>query len=266
MVVLCYHSIHPRLPFASASPELFRAQLAWLAEHCDVVRFADVARLARERDRGRAAVAITFDDGYRDNHSYALPLLEEARVPATFFVTVGLVERDAAVTARIARIRGTSEDQVKAMSWGEIGELVAAGHEVGSHTWSHPVLARLATDEVRRELEVSKRVLEDRLGLPVSALAYPFGKLDAHVSPETVRLARQAGYVRAGAVLSRAVRPADPELVLPRFLATRDDVRTLEAKVRGAWDWLGLWQEHAPRRLVRAVSPADWRDLGEPRA
>ena len=264
--MLCYHSIHPSLPFASASPALFRAQLDWLTTNCDVVRLADVGALARDETRSRPAVALTFDDGYRDNHEHALPALDEFGAHATFFVTVGLVERDPQVIARLARIRGTPPEDVTAVTWPEARELVAAGQEIGSHTWSHPVLADLDTASAREELERSKAVLEDQLQIPVTSLGYPFGKPGRHFTRETESLVRKAGYARAAAVLFRPVRERDSDLAIPRFFATQDDVETLAAKVLGRWDWLGAWQERAPGWLARRVSPADYRDPdpGEP--
>jgi peptidoglycan/xylan/chitin deacetylase (PgdA/CDA1 family) len=263
VVVLCYHSIHPTLPFASAAPELFDAHLEWLTGSCDVIPLRYVLAAATDRSRTRPAVAITFDDGYRDNHTHALPSLDRWGVPATFFVTVGLLERDPMVVERMAALRGTSTADVAGMSWGEVGELVASGHEVGSHTWSHPTLATLGSAEAHEELVRSKAVLEDRIGGLVNSLAYPFGKPGRHATGETERVARAAGYTTAAAVLFRRVLARDSPLMIPRFFPTQDDVEILAEKVDGRWDWLGHWQERAPEWLARRVSPADFRDLAD---
>jgi peptidoglycan/xylan/chitin deacetylase (PgdA/CDA1 family) len=261
VVVLCYHSIHPSLPFRSADPALFRSHLEWLREFCDVIPFRDVLQEVNA-PRERPAVALTFDDGYRDNYEHALPLLEEAGLPATFFVTVGLLERERAVVARFARMRAVAPTDIEGLTWPEAAELAAAGHEIGSHTWSHPVLATMSREAVREELRRARETLEDRLQRNVTSLAYPFGKLGAHVTSTTAALARETGHTVAAAVLFRRVRPTDSPLLVPRFFATGDDLETLAAKVEGRWDWLGAWQEHAPRWLLRAVSPADYHDPG----
>src|SRR5688500_2589614 len=75
VVALCHHSVHPNRWIASASPELFDEQLAWLAEACTCVPFKDVPRYAQTNASEKPVVSITFDDGYDDNHEYALPLL-----------------------------------------------------------------------------------------------------------------------------------------------------------------------------------------------
>jgi peptidoglycan/xylan/chitin deacetylase (PgdA/CDA1 family) len=91
IVVLCYHSVHPSNGFASATPALFERHLAWLEEHCTLVPYASISdRIAGPRD-DRPVVAVTFDDGYEDNHTYALPLLLGRGIPATAFITTGLL-------------------------------------------------------------------------------------------------------------------------------------------------------------------------------
>jgi peptidoglycan/xylan/chitin deacetylase (PgdA/CDA1 family) len=83
--VLCYHRVTARnldINSVAVSPDNFRAQIAYLKEHYEIARFEEPWDHAR-----RPSVVITFDDGYADNLVEALPVLEEAGVPATFFVS-----------------------------------------------------------------------------------------------------------------------------------------------------------------------------------
>lgn len=87
VVVLIYHrvtdlSFDPQL--LAVSPDNFHSQMRFLKENFPVLRFADDWSQVRKR-----SVAVTFDDGYADNMLEALPILEEAGVPATFFVAAG---------------------------------------------------------------------------------------------------------------------------------------------------------------------------------
>jgi peptidoglycan/xylan/chitin deacetylase (PgdA/CDA1 family) len=79
------------------------------------------------------------------------------------------------------------------LTWDDARRLADAGMAIGSHSQSHPTLARLSEAEQFRELAGSKRLLEDRLGRPVEALAYPYGWPGA-TTDATRRLAREAGY------------------------------------------------------------------------
>lgn len=74
----------------SASAEGFDAQVAFLKSHCDVIALDDVPAALHRRGRH---VAITFDDGYRDNHDIAFPVLRRQGVPAAFFIATGFIDR-----------------------------------------------------------------------------------------------------------------------------------------------------------------------------
>jgi len=258
-VVLCYHSIDSQLPFASADPDLFARHLEWLSEACTVVGLDDVYECATDgsgaRD-DRPVVAITFDDGYEDNFLHAYPRLHALGLPATFFVTVGLVERDASVVARLEALRGGAA--VRGMSWDQLTELREAGFTVSSHTYSHPNLARLDQAAARREITRAKEILEERLQTADRFFAYPFGKPRHHFTRETMDVLRGAGYDVAVSVVFRGVQPRDDPLAVPRFFVRGDDVKTLEEKVRGAWDRIGRVQARLPTSIARAVFPADF--------
>ncbi|MGB2710613.1 MAG: polysaccharide deacetylase family protein, partial [Conexibacter sp.] len=75
----------------SATAEGFDAQLTFLARHAEVVGPDDLPALAAGR-RGRR-VLLTFDDGYRDNHEIAYPLLRRHGLQATFFLATGFLDR-----------------------------------------------------------------------------------------------------------------------------------------------------------------------------
>ncbi len=254
VVVLLYHVIHPEYAFASATPIQFADHLTWLRENCDVVPLRDIPTRAKQ-PAIRPAVAITFDDGFSTDFEYALPELIRYQLPATFFVTTGLVDRKPAVIERFARLLSADSGQITGMSWDQVGALQAAGMEIGAHTVTHPNLAVLDGASATAELRESKEQLEDHLGEPVTSFAYPFGKPKHNVTRDTVDLTRRAGFDVAVTVNFRGVRSTDRPLRIPRFAVVGDDVETLQAKVEGQMDLLGLWQEKAPRWLSHAVSP-----------
>lgn len=255
-VVLCYHSVHASRPYASVRPSAFAEHVAWLARSCDVVPLERVLE-PRPAD-ARPAVAITFDDGYADNHELVAPELERHGLPATFFVTTGLIDREGAVVDRFAAQRGCRPSDIDSMTWAEIADLRARGFTIGAHTHSHPVLAELDDGRARDELVRAKDLLEHRLGFPVTSMAYPYGKAGRHFTRRTMELAEAAGYRHGAAVRFSGVAAGDQALALPRFFVAGDDLAQLQAKVRGDWDAIGRLQERTPRWLARAVSPHDF--------
>jgi len=261
-VVLCYHSIHPSKRFASATPRLFEQQIEWLQEHCDIVTYDSIPRLTSPSSRRRPVVAITFDDGYEDNHTYALPILLAHEIPATVFVTTGLIDRDPRIIRRFSRLWRASEDDVRGLSWTQVSEMREAGLEIGAHTHSHPNLFEIEEPKVLEEISSSRTKLEDRLKEPVRLFAYPFGKPRQHLSGRTIDLVASLGFESAATICYRGARPSDSRLSIPRFPVTKDSVQVLAAKVYGQLDVIGLWQERAPLWLSRLLSydPSRWAD------
>jgi len=260
-VVLCYHSVDPSISFASASPKLFTEHLSWLHDTCDVVSLDRIRELAGQEERQRPAVAITFDDGYADNYTHAFPHLADLQLPATFFITTGLIDRDPAVIEYIRRLWGAQPSEVVPMTWEQVSEMQAQGMQIGAHTYSHPNLARITTAQAAEEILRSKEMIVDRLGGPVTWFAYPFGKPEQHFTVVSERLADKTGFSGAVMILYRGVRDTDSRYRIPRFAITNDSIAVLRAKVLGKLDGIGRWQERAPRWATRAISV----DVSEPR-
>src|SRR5262245_16711045 len=171
-LVFCYHSVRPTRVHLSSTPDLFERHVEWLNEHCQVVSLRTLASGAGVAHSGKPIAALTFDDGYQDNHSHALPILAKYRTPATFFITAGFVERDPEVLQRFARMVGGESAGFVPLDWPQVGELLASGMEIGSHTYSHPNLARLSHEQTYEELRRSREVISDRLGRAIDSFAY----------------------------------------------------------------------------------------------
>jgi peptidoglycan/xylan/chitin deacetylase (PgdA/CDA1 family) len=254
-VVLCYHSVDPSPSYLSLRPELFDEHLAWLQDHCEVVALDELVCAAPRN--GGPYVAITFDDGYADNRVHAMPRLAARGMRATFFVTAGFLERDEAVMAHLSAIWRTPRERLRPLAWSDLHELRAAGMSIGSHTWSHRNLARLSSADAEEELTRSRAALEERLGEPVRAVAYPWGKLRRHVTDATFAAARRAGYALGAISLPRTVREAEDPLRIPRFGIGNEPVERLAAKVAGAIDWHASVHERLPAGVASLLFAED---------
>ena len=202
-------------------------------------------------------MAITFDDGYADNHAHALPLLRARGMAASFFVAVGFLERDDEVMAHLSEVWSTPREQLRPLSWSQVGEMRAAGMAIGSHTWSHRNLAHLSIGAAEADLRRSREVLEQRLGEPVGAIAYPWGKLGRHVTGETFTAARRAGFELGLISLPRALSEGDDPLRVARLGVGDDPVERLAAKVTGAIDWHAYVHERIPAPFARLIFAED---------
>lgn len=258
-VVLCYHSICDQPSGMTLDPRCFREHIATLREMgFEFQTFGDfVDRIMHWGSPKTNVAVLTFDDGFEDNLTHAAPILTELKVPATFFVTSGLMQQDSSV---VASFRALTKFDTNYLSAKQVGEMSRAGFEVGAHTHTHPNLGRLPQSQARWELSHSKLVLEDAIGARVRSFAYPFGKRHIHYSTVTADLVREAGYSGAASIAFRSVTARNFVKIfeIPRFFITRGDGATqFRQKVSGHFDWLGSFQELSPAWLKSLVSPED---------
>jgi peptidoglycan/xylan/chitin deacetylase (PgdA/CDA1 family) len=184
-----YHRVAERGPRAldrhRLHPEQFEEQLDFLRDAGFYGISLEDWRRACEARRPLPgqAVLLTFDDGYRDFAETAWPLLERYGFPATVFLVAGRVNGSSTWDSPLG-------GDAPLLGWDEVRELRDRGVEFGSHTLSHPALRGLSNADVVRELLASKALIEERLGEPVSGIAYPYGDVDAAIA----HLAGACGY------------------------------------------------------------------------
>lgn len=150
-------------------------------------------------------VVITFDDGFRDCLRHAAPALHQAGLSATMYLVAGLLGK----TSRWLAPEGLDLPLVNVA---EARELEQAGVQCQSHSLTHPMLGRLETADIARELSLSRAILEQELGHEVHHLAYPHGSFDERVQAK----AREAGYLSAYSTQPGKVLPNDDVLAMPR--------------------------------------------------
>jgi peptidoglycan/xylan/chitin deacetylase (PgdA/CDA1 family) len=111
----------------------------------------------------RGIVSVTFDDGWANQHTNALPLLKKYALPSTFYI-----------------ISGELNDQPDYMSVAQIQDLQGAGAEIASHSVTHPDLTTLSQTQLVNEMSNSKTTLQGSFGGQVTDFAYPFGAYNAN--------------------------------------------------------------------------------------
>jgi peptidoglycan/xylan/chitin deacetylase (PgdA/CDA1 family) len=230
-LILMYHRLSDELPL-DREEWVYTVPPAWFVEQVDRLRerTAPVVALATLTD-GRypdRSVVLTFDDGCDTDATVALPVLKAAGFPATFFLNPALLGSPGR------------------MSWEQVEALLEAGMEVGSHGLDHTLLDELSDEELQRQLEGSKEMLEGRLGRAVEALSLPGGS----GGRRAVRIAFASGYrlvlgsapgrlsgsPRARALPRVALRRGESlEQVAPLFEQRRSALLQQALRYRAAW-------------------------------
>lgn len=169
------------------TPEGFERQLnAMRARGFDLIGLdAYVAEIESTGREPRRAAVVTFDDGWIDNHDFALPILRKLGVPATFFVTTNGWDA------------GGAKGRMSPAQW---RELRAQGMLIGGHTRTHPDLTRVSLADAKTEIAGCKADLESALCETVDFFAYPGGAFNRAVA----EVARVAGWRAACSVLGPA--------------------------------------------------------------
>jgi peptidoglycan/xylan/chitin deacetylase (PgdA/CDA1 family) len=182
----------------------FAQQMRMLRSRFDLVALGDgLARLEAGRP-ARDLVAVTFDDGYREVHSAAWPVLRDLRIPATVFLPTGFMDGTAPAPIRAgAAERGVPPEP---LTWDQVGEMAGSGLlTVGSHSVTHTDFDRLSRDEAEEEAASSRELLAARTGAEVDLFAYP----RAVVAHEDV-VAAQYRYAVAADGVKNLARGLDP--------------------------------------------------------
>ncbi len=176
--ILTYHSVGNREHEMNVTPEAFRRQMHWLKENAHVIPLAEAAC-------GKAGVAITFDDGYRDNLANAAPVLASLELPATVFIVAG----------RLGKMLPHDSDPKTStlMTWDEVRDLESMGVTIGAHSLTHPRLSALDDAQQHEEIVGCGQRIQHELRHFPESFAYPYGS-SLDYDETSISLVREAGY------------------------------------------------------------------------
>ena len=189
-VVVTFHRIQDteRPEALTVSIPTFERYCRFFKRHFNVVPLSDLVARLEQGVRPNGDLAITFDDGYRDNYENAAPVLERLSLPATFFIVSRWM--DTQIVPWWDEELGIRHPW---MTWDQVRSLRRRGFEIGAHTQTHVDLGSITTDEARREVEGARYDLERRLGAPVTSFAYPYGRR-ANLTDANREVVRAAGF------------------------------------------------------------------------
>jgi glycosyltransferase involved in cell wall biosynthesis/peptidoglycan/xylan/chitin deacetylase (PgdA/CDA1 family)/SAM-dependent methyltransferase len=250
------------------SPENFASQLDRVVQRFHPVSLRELADSVRDGQVRHRSMALTFDDGYRDNLTNASRRLQERGVPATFFVSgdgaaagetfwweqldgslekMG-VDEDAARDLHWTLAHASEDDRRRLLEGLPRGERPfpprmtaeelarVAGQpiaEIGAHGWSHRALDPLPPEELRREIGENIRTLSENLGVEIVSFAYPFG---GPLTRETQDVLSEFGIKVACVIGPEPVSARSDRLALPRLEVGDWSGDELEARLNALFE------------------------------
>lgn len=211
-LIICYHCVKDEVDSYLRPTKVadFARQMRYLSKAYNPI---SLDRLAQHIQDGTSpppkAIVVTFDDGYQDNYENAYPVLKEYGIPATMFLTTGFIGTGAIPPWEKGHYMG---EKALMLSWKQVREMSDGGISFGSHTLTHPFLTRIPRGQVEDEIRLSKDIVEQRIGKPVTTLAYPSGDFGS----DTREIVKEAGYAAAVSTMPGYNSPHDDVYALRR--------------------------------------------------
>ncbi len=205
--VVAFHRVNDQIAPDSltCSVSQFKAYCEFFQRYFHVLSLGQLLDKVDKREPLNRELVITFDDGYRDNYEYAAPVLQAMGLPATFFVVSEFIGSE--IVAWWDRDLPLRQPW---MTWDQVEQLSRDGFAIGAHTRTHADLATLSGEEAWQEIQGSRVDLEEKLGVPITLFAYPYGG-EHQMTEENRQLIRAAGFRCCcscfGGINSRGVDP-----------------------------------------------------------
>jgi len=191
--VLMYHMIKEHIPKNRkrnkwrVKPKDFEKQMLWFSKHG--WQAYTISELSKMQKVPPKSFCITFDDGYEDNYTYALPILKKYGFKATIYLVPHYAYNTWEDFEEGTFDRLLNSEQIRQMHKSGLIEF-------GSHTLNHKNLVAIPINEAQREITGSKKEVESIVGTVCNAFAYPYGKYNQ----QCIQMVQDAGYTNATVV------------------------------------------------------------------
>jgi peptidoglycan/xylan/chitin deacetylase (PgdA/CDA1 family) len=221
--VLVYHVLNPTIPSSmTITPEKFELQMKWLKDNgYTVIPLKQLVNYLQGKNLNLPTkpIVITADDGWKSDYTYMSPIARKYHIPITLFI-----------------YPGTISGGKNALTWDQLKELIKTGlFDFQDHTLTHPNFKQAKKHMsqnaykklVQRELFDSKKILENKLGVKIDYLAWPFGIYDSYLEKQ----AAKAGYSMAFTIDYRHASRIYRSTAQPRYMIVDSETMPIFASI-----------------------------------
>lgn len=242
------------LAFHRVNPKYFEKQVLHMVKNYKIIPLNKIF------SSNNKSVAVTFDDGYKNNLEYAYPVLKKYNVPATIFIVYDFIDKNLftwwdriefsrkdfyvnklknlapeEIEEKVVDLTGLKISDKKPveydfMSWNEI-KRISDVFEIGSHTLTHPILTNIPLKDAENEIYESKKRIQDKIGKKVISFAYPNGNYNEDI----MKLVSKSGYEYAAIYKKGNNKPSDVLNLFRRGININDNLEVFATKVAGVF-------------------------------
>jgi len=242
--VLMYHRIvdnkYDDTGVSYVLPSVFISQMKYLCENGyyfasldEVVKF-----VKGEIKLPKKTIAITFDDGFKDNYINAFPFLKENSIKATIFINTYSIGKKLSHYEIFSKKHPRWRQNIfyQFLTWEEIKEMSYHGIEFESHTHFHSKLSEINNQDIENDILLSKNIIEKNLNKNVKYLSYPYGVYDDRI----INIAKKLKFEAAWGITSKNVKPKMNVYALPRKASTNSQLERFKVLITDYWEILQI--------------------------
>jgi peptidoglycan/xylan/chitin deacetylase (PgdA/CDA1 family) len=234
-----YHGVRVLALHDIRSYSELEEKIVWLKKNFHVLRIDEIFK-----DKVDNGIVITFDDGYSSWRNIVYPLFKKYQIPATFFLTSGIVScktsEELMLFAQKKLRRNKIVELINEFQLHEISECEL--FEIGGHTANHIDLgAEISTETFIAEIKGDKEKIEGLIGKKIRYFAYPFGS-DNNISDAAIQHVRQCGYDAAFTIIpTKAKVDVNKRFIIGRYsIDETEPLWVWKAKLAGSYDFKQL--------------------------
>lgn len=212
--VLYYHSVANKPGYGTViAPKKLEEQMAYLAkEGYRVLNMKDFIDIWEgHKEAPDKSVLITFDDGYTDNYTDAMPILKKYGFTAVLFMMPGWVGKEGY------------------LNWEQIKEMRQAGWDIYPHSMTHTQLSTLSKQQQQIEIAESRKQIEEKLGSTADVFCYPYGSYNKN----TIDILKENGFRFAFTIEQGPAEASQNPLLLKRlYINSQEDMNMFVKKLK----------------------------------